>query len=100
MKNYDHPGCSLDDFLDDLNRVKYILKLFRKFNETGEVNISLLLNHIIIFTNTFGIEAGTNMLMYRLNNENELLLNTFLEFLGLTTGKETIDWISRDLNSL
>ena len=42
----------------------------------------LLLNHIIIFYNVFGIEAATNILFYKLEEEFWPVLKTFLVYLN------------------
>ena len=46
---YQNPACaSEEEFYEDLNRVKYIKRLFFRFDNTGELKVRLLLNHIII----------------------------------------------------
>mgnify|MGYP003641469856 CR=1 FL=1 len=74
MKHYDNPQCiGMDEFQEDLNRIKYIKRLFRK---------RLILNHIIIFFNVFGVEAGTRILFYKIEEEVHDLLKTFLVYLN------------------
>ena len=56
MKAYDNPQCSgVDEFHEDLNRVKYIKRLLRKYKRDGVIRERLILNHIIIFCNVFGV---------------------------------------------
>ena len=58
MKHYDNPTCIDEkEFLDDMKRFKYLKRLFRKFDTTKELKIRLILNHIIVLNNVFGIEA-------------------------------------------
>ena len=84
MKHYDNPECkSVDEFQEDLTRTKYIKRLFRKYKTSGDLKERLLLNHIIIFYNVFGIEAATNILFFKIEKEFWPLLKTFLVFLDL-----------------
>jgi hypothetical protein len=72
-KHYDNPSCvGQAEFLDDMKRFKYIKRLFRKYTATGELRTRLIINHIIILTNVFGVDAATTM----------LFLKTFLVFLN------------------
>ena len=84
MKHYDNPECkSIEEFQEDLTRTKYIKRLFRKYKTSGELKERLLLNHIIIFYNVFGIEAATNILFFKIEEEFWPLLKTFLVFLDM-----------------
>lgn len=54
-KVYDNPGMvSTDEFMEDLDRIKYIKKLITRYTETGELKERLILNHIITLHNCFG----------------------------------------------
>ena len=84
MKHYDNPECkSIEEFQEDLTRTKYIKRLFRKYKTSGELKERLILNHIIIFYNVFGIEAATNILFFKIEEEFWSLLKTFLVFLDM-----------------
>ena len=84
MKHYDNPECkSVEEFQEDLTRTKYIKRLFRKYKTSGELKERLLLNHIIIFYNVFGIEAATNILFFKIEEEFWPLLKTFLVYLDM-----------------
>ena len=62
VKNYDNPSChGMDEFYDDLKRFKYIKRLLHKHNVGKDLKERLILNHIIILGNLFGIEATTKM---------------------------------------
>ena len=101
MKHYDNPQCmGMDEFQEDLNRIKYIKRLFRKYKKNGVLRERLLLNHIIIFYNVFGIEAGTRILFYKIEEEMHSLLKTFLVFLNYIPeeGIPEIDLVSIPLN--
>ena len=81
-KHYDNPGCeSIEEFHDDLNRFKYIKRLFTKYQETGEIKERLVLNHLIALYNLFGAVPTTRMLFFKLEGNWELL-KPFLIYLG------------------
>ena len=83
MKHYDNPQCiGMDEFQEDLNRIKYIKRLFRKYKNNDILRERLILNHIIIFYNVFGIKAATRILFYKIEEEVHDLLKTFLVYLN------------------
>lgn len=80
--NYVNFNCEDDaEFLEDLNRVKYIKKLFTIYQTRNELNINLILNHIIILYNTFDPKACTKMLFFKLP-DHWCYLKTILYFTG------------------
>jgi hypothetical protein len=84
MRNYENPQCAgIDEFTEDLHRIKYLKRLFRRYLDTGELKERLILNHLITFYNVFGIEAATRLIFYRMNEEYYPLVKTFLVFLNL-----------------
>ncbi|MEK0339006.1 MAG: hypothetical protein QQN46_02105 [Nitrosopumilus sp.] len=83
MKSYCNPGCtSVDEFHEDLNRTKYLKRLFRRYDSTGQLRERLILNHIIIFYNVFGVEPATRLLFFKIEEELHSLLKTFLVYLN------------------
>lgn len=79
---YDNVNCiDSSEFEDDLNRIKYIKKLFKKYKETGELRERLILNHLTVLYNVFYHEACTKMLFLRLK-EYLHYLKPFLLFLN------------------
>jgi len=83
IKNYDNPYCKgMDEFLDDLKRFKYIKRLLRKHNVGKELKERLILNHIIVLGNLFGIEATTKMLFFKLEKKFWPQIKSFLVFLN------------------
>jgi len=73
-KFYDNPHCfDLIEFNEDLNRFKYIKRLFSRYRDTGELRERLILNHLIILYNLFGAEPTTKMLFYKMNGYYEYL---------------------------
>jgi len=83
MKYYDNPQCeSISEFNDDLNRTKYLKRLFKKYKINNILKERLILNHIIIFYNVFGVEAGTRILFFKIEKEYHPILKTFLVYLN------------------
>jgi len=81
-KHYNNHQCyDTVEFYDDLKRFKYIKRLFNIYIETGELRERLILNHIIILYNIFGIEATTRMLFFKLF-DYQVQLKPFLELLN------------------
>jgi hypothetical protein len=73
-KHYNNPQCySLDEFNEDLKRIKYLKKLFSRYEKSGELKERLILNHIIIIYNVFGVEASTKLLFYKLYKYKQYL---------------------------
>ncbi len=82
MKAYDKPNCIMSEFEEDLKRIKYIKRLIRRYKITGELKERLILNHLIILANVFGVESSVRMLFYKLDKEDYDILKTFLLFLN------------------
>lgn len=58
--------ASTEDFIEDLNRIKYIKKLITRYIEYGELKERLILNHIIVLNNCFGPEILCKILFLKL----------------------------------
>ena len=81
-KYYDRPHILQSEFEDDLLRIKYVKRLLRKYRQTGEFKERLVLNHIIILSNVFGVHPTVNMLFFKIDKEDYPLLKTILLFLN------------------
>lgn len=83
LQNYDNPGCGgMEEFLDDLKKFKYIKRLLRKHDIGKELRERLILNHIIVLGNLFGVEATTKMLFFKIEDKFWPQLKAFLVFLN------------------
>ena len=92
MKHYDNPTCIDEkEFLDDMKRFKYLKRLFRKFDTTKELKIRLILNHIIVLNNVFGIEASSTLLFFKIEKQHWSLLITFLVYLHTMPEQDLVD---------
>ena len=81
-KSYDRPHILQSEFEDDLKRLKYVKRLIRKYRQTGDFKERLVLNHVIILANVFGVEATTNMLFFKVDQEDYPVLKTILLYLN------------------
>lgn len=84
MKHYDNPGCKgLKEFHDDLKKFRYVKRLFRKYKPGSGLKERLIINHIIVIYNLFGLEAATNMLFFKVDKKYWPQLKSFLMFLNV-----------------
>ncbi len=83
MKHYNNPQCvEVEEFNDDLRKIKYIKRLFNQYNVENKLKERLLLNHIIVFYNVFPVEAATRILFFKLDKVFWPMLKTFLIYLS------------------
>jgi len=84
MKHYDNPQClDIEEFYSDVNRIKYLKRLFKKYITTGELKERLILNHIIVLSNVFGIVPCARLLFFRMEREYHQILKTCMVFLNV-----------------
>jgi len=81
-KHYDNPSCfDTVEFYEDLNKFKYIKRLFSRYEDYGELKERLILTHIIVIYNLFGPHIATRLLFLKLS-EYLHLLKPFLVMLN------------------
>jgi len=78
VKCYDKPNCIISEFDEDFKRVRYIKRLLKKYRETGELKERLVLNHIILLQNVFGIVPSTRILFAKVSDKDYGTLKPFL----------------------
>ena len=82
MKVYDNPQCKgIEEFHEDLDRVKYLKRLFKKYLNSGVLRERLILNHLIILHNVLG-PISVRLLFFKLEEEIHSPLKTFLIYLN------------------
>lgn len=82
MKMYSGPSTGLEEFYEDLNRIKYVKRLLIKYKKTHDLKERLILNHIIILQNVLGAEACTRILFFKLHIDLHSYLKSFLAYLN------------------
>jgi len=84
MKEYNNPQCTeVEEFNDDLKKIKYIKRLLNQYVSEGVLKERLLLNHIIIFYNVFPPVAATRILFFKIEERFWPILKPFLFYLKL-----------------
>jgi hypothetical protein len=91
-KHYDRPHIIQSEFEDDLKRIKYVKRLLRKYRQSGEFKERLIINHIIILSNVFGVLPTVNMLFFKVDEEDYPLLKTILLFLNYLPSRLTVSF--------
>jgi len=82
IKFYNNPqSVTREDFEDDLKRIKYIKRLLKRYKNTGELKIHLILNHLTVLFNVFD-EAAVPLLFYNLEKELWPFIKSFLLYLN------------------
>jgi len=97
---------STEEFVEDLNRIKYIKKLITRYVEYGELKERLILNHIIVLNNCFGPEVVCKILYLKLKDQMKyikpflILLNVLPEKIYNVGDENIIDtnFIEMDQN--
>lgn len=102
IKNYENPqAITKDDFDRDLNHFKYIKRLLKRYQKSGELKTHLILNHFITLYNVFG-EATTPMLFFKIDSEFWPIVKSFVIFLNKLPDhpRSSIHDIQIDINCL
>lgn len=81
-KHYYNPKFTdLEEFKEDLNRFKYIKRLFNRYLQDNELMDRLIMNHLIVVSNVFGIEPMLKILELKLDDKHWPIVKPFLIFL-------------------
>ena len=82
IKFYNNPqAVTRDDFESDLKRIRYIKRLLKRYKNTGELKVHLILNHLIVLFNVFD-DATIPLLFYHLEEDLWSPIKSFLVFLN------------------
>jgi hypothetical protein len=77
----------MSEFEGYLKRTKYLKRLFRRYKITKTLKERLILNHLILLYNVFGVEAATRILFFRIDVQDYDVLKTFLIYLNYMPDK-------------
>ena len=85
MKCYDNPeeDAGREEFEGDWKHIKYIRRLLNRHSADGELKHRLILNHIILLSNVFGVKPTVRILFCKTPAHQWQTLKTFLEFLNM-----------------
>lgn len=91
MQNYSNPQCiDIEEFNEDLQRFKYLKRLFNRY-EQGDLQERLILNHLIVIYNVFGVKPANKMIFYKIDSKHYAALKTFLVYLGYIPENEMVE---------
>ena len=91
-QHYNNPEClDIEEFKEDLARFKYLKRLLRRYELAADLQIRLILNHIIVLYNVFGIESANRMLWYKIEPEHWTYIKPFLVFLNYLPIDEKVE---------
>lgn len=97
-KHYNNPQCiSIEEFYEDLFRFKHLKKLLKRYLQNDELRERLIINHLIVIYNVFGIKAANRMVFFKVEKQYWSALKTFLIFLNYLEESEKIE-IQLDTN--
>jgi hypothetical protein len=100
-KCYDKPNCIQSEFDEDYKKFRYIKRLLNRYRLSGNLKENLLINHLILTQNVFGIEASTRILFFRIDSRDWSALKTLLIFTSampkVVRGVRGRDIISSDI---
>ena len=82
IKAYDKPNCIMSEFSEDMKRFNYLKRLFRRYRKHNEMRERLVLNHLVVLNNVFGVEVTTRLLFYEMSPNDYPQLKTYLLFLS------------------
>ena len=92
MHNYDNPQANgEEEFYDDLKRFKYLKRLLKIYHQGGDLKERLILNHIIVLTNVFGVDASSTLLLYKIDREYWPALKPFMKKLNMIYETDMIE---------
>ena len=91
-KHYNNPEClDVNEFREDLSRFKYVKRLLSRYVAHGDLQERLILNHLIVIYNCFGIEASNRMLWYKIKESHWHYIKPFLVFLHYLPEDDKVD---------
>lgn len=81
MHHYDNAQCtSLSELEEDIKRFGYLKKLFSRYHAHKDLKERLILNHLIVLYNVFGL-ITTDFLFFKIDRQFWNILATFLVFI-------------------
>lgn len=80
---YDNPFClTTEEFKSDVFKASVIRKMLTAYALDKASNTKMLINTVISFFNVFDHHAAKELLKFKLDEEQYMLINAILEFLS------------------
>lgn len=91
-KHYYNPTFSdIEEFYEDLKRFKYIKRLVNRHLDSNDLAERLIMNHLVVVFNVFGIEAALKILELKLDERQWPVIKPFLVFLKYITNDQLVN---------
>ena len=91
-QHYNNPECvDINEFREDVNRFKYVKRLLSRYEAHNDLQERLILNHLIVIYNVFGIKAANRMLWYKIDENHWHYIKPFLVFLHYLPENEKVE---------
>jgi|TARA_R110000772_G_C13056126_1_gene414750 hypothetical protein len=91
-KNYYNPTLlDIEEFYEDFNRFIYLKRLSNRYLEQDKLAYRLILNHLIIISNVFGIKPMLTILELKISNKHWRVIKPFLLFLKYIKEDDYVD---------
>jgi hypothetical protein len=81
IKSYESLNYIKSEFQEDYRLFRYVKRLLQRYRATGDIKINLVLNHINMIYNIFGVESATRILFLKIDKNDHSALKTILLFL-------------------
>lgn len=86
--NYRNAIADKAEFKEDLRKAQHARKLATKIVNGKDVNIRLLVNHVILFFNVFEATAAKELLLFHSNDAEKRVFKTIFEYLSYLNTEE------------
>lgn len=99
MSHYDNPRLtSPQEFESDIKRFTALNNLLNRYRfDKLDLKERLIVNHIIILGNCFTIPGVIKMINYKIQSENQEIINTFLYYLNIISDSDNTDKFLLDI---
>ena len=90
IQHYTNEFCTgKEEFLEDYERFLLVKKIIRRYLKSDQVNIRLLLNHVIAVGNVFEVSSASEMFIFLMDKpEEKKVIRTILLYLGYIRNDE------------
>ena len=84
INHYTNPECKdIEEFSEDINRIKYLKRLFSRYEQDNDFKSRLVVNHLIVFNNVFGRVPSCRILFFKIDSKYHSVLKTCLDYLNI-----------------
>ena len=81
-REYLKPQQAVDELREKLHRIGLTVSPVDLNGDNGKIKVRLAVNHVIVLSNVFGVEAACTLLLYKVDKVYWSQLKTILIYLG------------------